>query len=245
MSFPSACCNTPPVAANYTTKGEYGKLGDLDCYFAGKKGSKRGLFVNYDIFGFHPNVLQLCDILGSLGFYVVLPDLLRGKPLTMAALGKPEVLADFMKHAGSWESNNAAYVQGQEYLRNSGATSVGIIGFCWGGRHVVTALEKLDGYVGGAIVHPAMVTSGDFAKVKAPLMALPSKDEDMAMYKNGFEELKAKPFGAQCRLESFEDMTHGFCGARGDWADPVVAKRANDAIQFLVTYFNDLMPNQS
>ncbi|KAJ2415367.1 hypothetical protein GGI10_001749 [Coemansia sp. RSA 2530] len=242
MSFPSACCNTPPVVANYTTKGEYGKLGDYDCYFAGKKGSKRGLFINYDVFGFHPNVLQLCDILGGLGFYVLLPDLLRGVPLTMADLGKPKVLEEFMRTAGSWDTSKGAFVQGLEHLRNSGATSVGIIGFCWGGRHVVTALEKLDGFVGGAIVHPAMVNSDDFDKVRAPLMALPSKDEDKQMYKNGFEELRAKPFGAQCRLESFEDMTHGFCGARGDWSDPVVAKRANDAIQFLVSFFDGLMP---
>ncbi|KAJ2747471.1 hypothetical protein GGI20_000460 [Coemansia sp. BCRC 34301] len=242
MSFPSACCNTPPVVANYTTKGEYGKLGDFDCYFAGSKGSKRGIFVNYDVFGFHPNVLQLCDILGGLGFYVVLPDLLHGMPLTMADLGKPEVLRNFMHTAGSWGTNKQAYIQGIEHLHGSGATSVGLVGFCWGGKMVVTALEDLDGFVGGAIVHPAMVVSDDFAKVKAPLMALPSKDEDMGLYKSGFAGLKAdKPFGAQCRLESFEDMTHGFCGARGDWADPAIAKRANDVIQLLVTFFNDIM----
>ncbi|KAJ2564946.1 hypothetical protein GGH95_004521 [Coemansia sp. RSA 1836] len=243
MSFPSACCNTPPVVANYTTKGEYGKLGDLDCYFAGNKGSKRGIFVNYDVFGFHPNVLQLCDILGGLGFYVVLPDLLRGSPLKLADLGNPELLGNFMRTAGSWETNKPAFVQGLEHLHGSGATSVGLIGFCWGAKIVVSALEELDGFVGGAIVHPAMIKSDDFGKVKAPLMALPSKDEDMEMFKNGFAELKAnKPFGAQCRLESFQDMTHGFCGARGDWTDPAIAKRANDAIKFLVIFFNDIMP---
>ncbi|KAJ2000275.1 hypothetical protein H4R26_004690 [Coemansia thaxteri] len=244
MSFPSVCCNTPPVAASYMPKGERGKLGDFDCYFAGSKESKQGIIVNYDVFGFHSNVLQLCDIIGSLGFYVLLPDLLRGAPLTEADLGKPGVFASFLQHAGSWESNRAAYIQAREHLHNSGVTSVGIIGFCWGGKMVVTALAQLDGFVGGAVVHPALIESGDFGQINAPLLALPSKDEDQAMFAQGFAQLKAsKSFGSQCRLEPFEDMFHGFCGARGDWAVPEQAKRANDAIKHLVAFFSNLIPN--
>ncbi|KAJ2895347.1 hypothetical protein GGI21_004745 [Coemansia aciculifera] len=243
MSFPSACCNTPPVVANYTTTGEYGKLGDLDCYFAGTKGSKRGLLISYDIFGLHPNVLQLCDILGSLGFYVVLPDLLRGTLPTLADLANPEKRRDFIQNAGSWDASKPAFIEGLKCLRNSGATSVGLIGFCWGAMLVVRALGELEGFVGGAMIHPSMITSEDLTKVGAPLMALLSKDEDKEMFKKGFEGLKAeKSFGAQCHLESFEDMTHGFCAARGDWADPVVSKRASDAIKLQVAFFNDIMP---
>ncbi|KAJ2141874.1 hypothetical protein IW136_002128 [Coemansia sp. RSA 678] len=79
----------------------------------------------------HANVIQLCDILGEMGFYVVLPDLINGKPLTEAE----------------------------------------------GGKMVITALSKLKGLKGGAIVHLALIEAGDMAKVNAPLMVLPSKDE--------------------------------------------------------------------
>ncbi|KAJ2247786.1 hypothetical protein GGI13_004915 [Coemansia sp. RSA 455] len=243
MPFSGAFCDIPPVVANYTAKGEHGKLGDIDCYFTGKKGSKRGIFVNYDAFRYHPNVFQICDILGSLGFYVLVPDLFRGKPLTVDDLGNPKVMEEFMGNCGSWKVSKAYYIQGIEYLRNSGATSVGILGFCWGGKVALTGLQELDGLVGGAIVHPAMVTSDDFGKVKTPLMAMPFNDKDMEMFKRGFAELKTKPFGTQCRLESFVDVIYGFCGPRGDWTDPTIAKRVNDAIQLLATFFNDIMPN--
>ncbi|KAJ2491786.1 hypothetical protein IWW37_001985 [Coemansia sp. RSA 2050] len=235
----------PPVVANYTAKGEHGKLGDIDCYFTGKKDSKRGIFVNYDAFRYHPNVFQICDILGSLGYCVVVPDLFRGETLTMEDLGNPVAMCKFMQNSGSWNTSKASYVQGLEYLRNSGATSVGVIGFCWGGKIALTSLQELGGIVGGAIVHPAMVTSDDFGKINAPLLALPYNDEDLEMFKTGYAELRTKPFGAKCRLESFVDVVYGFCGPRGDWSDPAIAKRVNDAIQLIATFFMTSCPTKS
>ncbi|KAJ2161844.1 hypothetical protein GGF46_001152 [Coemansia sp. RSA 552] len=237
-SYPAACCNTPPVKATYIAKGERNKVGDLDVYLAGSKASKRGLIVNYDVFGFHANVIQLCDILGEMGYYVVLPDLLRGKPLTEADLGKPDLFVNFCQNEGSWAANKASYIAVRDYLKQSGVSSVGIIGFCWGGKLIVSALDELDGLVGGAIVHPAPIPEGDIGKVKAPLMILPSKDE--ADFTGEFNTLKDKPFFSQCYMERFDDMFHGFCGARGDWANAEQAKRANDAIKLLVDFFNKL-----
>ncbi|KAJ2025636.1 hypothetical protein GGI06_000504 [Coemansia sp. S85] len=243
MSSSGSSSKLPPVVANYTAKGERGKLGDIDCYFTGKKGSKRGIFVNYDAFRYHPNVFQICDILGSLGHYVVAPDLFRGEPLTMEDLGSPVAMGKFTQNSGSWNTSKPNYVQGIEYLRNSGVTSVGVIGFCWGGKVALTSLQELDGIVGGAIIHPARVTSDDFAKINVPLLALPYNDVDLEMFKKGHEELGTRPFGAKCRLESFVDVVYGFCGPRGDWSDPAIAKRVNDAIQLVAAFFDDLMPN--
>ncbi|KAJ2358303.1 hypothetical protein IWW50_001366 [Coemansia erecta] len=239
MSFPKACCNTPPVKATYIAKGAKDKIGDLECYFSGTKSSKRGILVNYDIFGFHANVIQLCDILADMGFYVVLPDLLHGKPLTEADLGNSATFNNFCKNAGSWEANEGSYRAVLDHFKQNNVTSVGVIGFCWGGKMVVTALSKLEGLSGGAIVHPALIEGDDMTKVNAPLMVLPSKDEPD--FTTEFNAMKDKPFFSQCFMERFDDMFHGFCGARGDWGNAEQAKRANDAIGLLVGFFNNVL----
>ncbi|KAJ1860251.1 hypothetical protein LPJ73_001455 [Coemansia sp. RSA 2703] len=239
MSFPAACCNTPPVKANYTSKGTKGKIGDLDCYFAGPSDSKRAIMINYDVFGYHANVLQLSDILGSLGYHVVLPDILRSKPLEEADLGKPAVLNEFANTRGSWESNKGDYTATRDFLRSKGAESIGLIGFCWGSHLVVSALTELEGYAGGAIVHPALIADGDLGKVNAPLLVLPSKDEPD--YTENFAGLEGKPFFDKCKMVRFDDMFHGFCGARGDWSNEVQAKRANEAIALIVNFMSSIM----
>ncbi|KAJ1887466.1 hypothetical protein LPJ66_009103 [Kickxella alabastrina] len=240
MSFTHTCCNTPAVKAEYAAKGVKGAIGDMECYFAGNKESKRAIIVTYDIFGYHANVIQLCDILGSQGFYVVLPDFLRGKPLTEADLGKPGVFAKFAANEGSWAANKAAHKAVYDFLKAEGVTSVGVIGFCWGAHLAVSAASDMDREFGGvAIVHPSMIAEGDLGKVQAPLLALPSKDEPD--YSKDFESLKDKAFFDKCYMERFNDMFHGFCGARGDWSKPEQARRANDAIKLISKFFNNVL----
>ncbi|KAJ1719996.1 hypothetical protein LPJ53_005310 [Coemansia erecta] len=195
--------------------------------------------INYDIFGYHANVLQLSDILGALGYRVALPDLLRGDPLVEADLSKPGVFDNFTKTRGSWESNKGDYTAIRDYLKSNGAESVGLIGFCWGGHIVVSALTELEGYAGGAIVHPALISDGDLSKVNAPLLALPSKDEPD--FTQDFAGLEGKPFFDKCKMVRFDDMFHGFCGARGDWSNEEQAKRANDAIALVVSFMSSIM----
>ncbi|KAJ2526095.1 hypothetical protein IWW43_006525 [Coemansia sp. RSA 1935] len=67
-------------------------------------------------------------------------------------------------------------------------------------------------------------------------MVLPSKDEPD--FTAEFDSMKDKAFFSQCLMERFDDMFHGFCGARGDWSNSEQAKRANDAIKLLVEFFN-------
>ncbi|KAJ2776352.1 hypothetical protein H4R18_005717 [Coemansia javaensis] len=239
MSFPPACCNTPPVASDYTAKGELREIGGVPCYVSGPKDATQGIVVVYDIFGMHGNVKQICDVLGAVGFAVVLPDLLGAGALTEADLGKPGVFDAFTKGPGSWEANRDKLAAARDHLRAGGAQSVGALGFCWGGGIVVQALAKLDGLSGGTIVHPALVTAERVAAIKAPLLAMPTKDDpDYAPF---FATLADKPFAAQCRVERFDDMFHGFCGARGDWSKSEQAKRANDAIALTADFFRAVL----
>jgi hypothetical protein len=38
----------------------------------------------------------------------------------------------------------------------------------------------------------------------------------------------------------FDDMHHGFAAARGDWADPLNAQRANEALELVTTFFKSI-----
>lgn len=51
------------------------------------------------------------------------------------------------------------------------------------------------------------------------------------------EELASKAFADKCVYKRFEDQTHGFCAARGDWAQPDVAAAATEAIGMLSSFF--------
>ncbi len=51
------------------------------------------------------------------------------------------------------------------------------------------------------------------------------------------EALKAKPFFDRCLVQRFPDMHHGWVAARGDWSDPLQARRATEALQIFSDFF--------
>jgi hypothetical protein len=53
-----ACCSLPPVSAEYTPKGTYGKVAGLKSYTVGPEDAKAAVLVVYDVFGYSPQILQ-------------------------------------------------------------------------------------------------------------------------------------------------------------------------------------------
>lgn len=54
----TACCSLPPVQAEYTPKGSYGKLGGIKSYGVGPTDTGKAILVVYDVFGYSPQILQ-------------------------------------------------------------------------------------------------------------------------------------------------------------------------------------------
>ena len=77
------CHNIPPVKSDYEPVGIIDKVDDFDVYISkpedNLKPFKNAIIIFYDVFGFHPNVKQYCDILAKAGFLVALPDYFRGQ----------------------------------------------------------------------------------------------------------------------------------------------------------------------
>lgn len=54
----SACCSLPPVQAEYTPKGSYGKVAGLKSYGVGPTDTGKAILMVYDVFGYSPQILQ-------------------------------------------------------------------------------------------------------------------------------------------------------------------------------------------
>ncbi|KAJ3113732.1 hypothetical protein HK100_001894 [Physocladia obscura] len=230
-----SCCTLPPVESDYVPKGEIIKIGGLDVYIVGPKGSKNAVLVNYDIFGLQTK--QVCDILSSRGYRVAMPDLCRGDPWPIAqwppAGGFGEVMAHISKNA-TVESVRADMAATRAFLKTEGSVSFGILGFCWGGR-IVSLISDEPEYAAIALAHPVAVSLEDAAKISAPMLCLPAQDDDKATFEAIFEVVhKNHP---SSKIRRFDDVPHGFAAARGDFGDPLMAKRANEAIAEIDDFF--------
>jgi len=240
MSLTKACCTLPPVVSDYNPPGTTVQVDDLPIYETIPNGSKRLLICVYDIFGVHPNIRQVSETLALAGFRVVIPDFFRCKPITkeVMAQGMPAILA-FIEENGNWKKSVKIDVQNviKHYQQTEGITSIGIFGFCWGGRITLDAVLELDEINAGGLVHPSLIKNEEAERVKRPMILLPAKDEpDMIPF---YETLKKNLGESNCAHRRFDDLHHGFCGARGNFSDELNSKRVNEVIQLLSSFFLD------
>jgi dienelactone hydrolase len=201
------CCPTEmkPVASGYTPKGS-------NFYIVGD--GPKGIVMIPDIFGLHPNAYQFADVLAAHGFRVVLPDYFRGEHWKQdwppnfegaewkAFFGKITNFAPFKNDVAS----------GAAVLRGLGATSIGVIGMCWGAKVALSALK--DGTVSACCgPHPSFLDVSDVTDAKGPICLLLSKDEAPAL--DVKEVLETNQFKDKNVFSRYDDLYHGFLGARG------------------------------
>ncbi|CAG8665541.1 5253_t:CDS:2 [Ambispora leptoticha] len=243
MSVPEACCTVPPVKSNYEPKGEYIQLDDIKVYTIGPKDAKNAVIIVYDIYGLHQNVLQTADILAEqLEFRVVIPDFFRGDPYKITDGGSREKLIDWLKEVAPEQKILNTIDIVVNYLRKEKNENFGLIGYCWGAKYAFL-VAKQETFAAAVGIHPSFITEENQAGIKIPFAALPSKDDpDFAPF---IESLKKEPFGQKSIHRRFDDMSHGFAGARGDWSDPLVGQRAQEAIQITANFLKENVGTRS
>merc|ERR1711990_893498 len=144
----SACCSIPPVQSDYKSQGTYTTLGGLKTYSVGSNDAKKALVCCYDIFGYYPQTEQGADILAKeLGIRVVMPDFLEGKPWPNDNF--PPKDDESKKKLDEWFGTVAAPGRVQpmvakvaEELKSNGVESLGMYGFCWGGKMTILAAHS-------------------------------------------------------------------------------------------------------
>lgn len=241
-SLTSACCTLPPVKHDYTPTGTKETVGDLEVYLAGPKDAPAAIVFICDIFGFTPQAYQVADLLAAgTGFRVAMPGVLRDGAWSLDNFPPPD-MATFMGWIGStasWDDIVKRDVPPVvDLLKAGGAQSLGIIGFCWGGKVACRAAAVHSGTFGAvASPHYSFLEAADLEALTCPVALLPSKDE--APEGPLLDVLKSKPFFDKCIMQRFPDMHHGWVGARGDFSDPQQAQRATEALQIFSKFFKD------
>jgi len=237
------CCPTtkPVVPASYEGSGKLIKLQaageEFNLYTVGS-GDKAVILV-YDIFGILAVALRCADRIADAGFHVVIPDVFHGHAVP------PEVLSNFgafdfksfITEFGTYQVVEPFLKATVAHLKGVGAKSIGTIGFCWGAKIAIVAGNgQLDPDVKAiAGIHPSMLTVEDAENLTVPACILPSKDEEQM--EDIQEVLNKKPFASKNIWKRFDDMHHGWAGARGNWEDPVVGERAREAIDITIKFY--------
>mmetsp|Transcript_3187 Transcript_3187/g.4979 ORF Transcript_3187/g.4979 Transcript_3187/m.4979 type:complete len:303 (-) Transcript_3187:285-1193(-) len=250
-----SCC--PPnaegfLAANYSTKGALQTLpSGLEFYLSGT-GSKAILIIP-DVFGWNGGrTRNIADMLADAGYMVMIPKLMV-PPLEGGTDGDG-LFPDFSFEAHgakfgpymsqfAWEGNIQPKVSDcLGFLKSQGASSIGMLGFCWGGWVIAKALASEDTSMTadvtcGAIAHPsvsieAMLFQGDvgtiFSKICKPLLLMPAKGDPAEYHPGGawFESLKKTCPASESIL--FLEENHGFL-SRGDIVASAATKTAVDS----------------
>ncbi|KAG4304420.1 hypothetical protein PORY_002130 [Pneumocystis oryctolagi] len=244
----TACCSNLPITSNYVAKGFMAKILDINAYVIGDD-IKRTLICIYDVFGYWPQTKQCIDLLSAgLGnARIIMPDFFFGKPLPIEVFPpdtqeKKKILKEFFEGPANSEKNLELVGLIIEYLRKEGVESLGIFGFCWGGKLSVLS----GGHYGDklncvAMVHPAMVDPKDAYNLKVPICSIISKDESIDLC-NEFERIvREKPISNNCVFKTFPTMHHGFMAARSDLTNDENVKKFREGVKILIDFFTNTL----
>lgn len=236
------CCpkgSAPELKINYNEKGKEDKIDDLSIYVV--EGGDRAIIGVSDIFGFRGGrTRQMCDQFADAGFFVVLPDFLRGDKW------KSDTdftgFADWVK-LHPWERLTEDFNKRVfPYLESKGIKHIGVFGCCWGCMAVlhICATGKINA---GVNFHPTLhlceLTPEQMTEaVTCPQLILPASNDPETMKEGGSLEkiLKAKPFGDKCKFRTFPDQVHGFV-PRADTSNPINARDINIAMDLAIEFF--------
>jgi dienelactone hydrolase len=241
----SSCC--PPgswpalkAPSDYVPTGSVSNLGDLPIYTSGSPGDA-AILVWPEVFGWEGRLKNICDQLASEGYFVVMPDHMRGE--TMATGGQ-----GFLKKWADYDSVTGRDITEKllPYLKQNGVTKIGAIGFCWGAWVVHRASAAGVPLLCGACCHPSVrlenMADGPWdemalaEKVRCPmLMAAAGNDPENVKEGGAVSDILMRRFPTSV-IRSFPAQQHGWV-SRGDVTDDAVASGVRDALQLCQDFF--------
>ncbi|KAI5451334.1 hypothetical protein NCC49_001928 [Naganishia albida] len=242
-----ACCSIPPVQSEYKPKGSYQKVGAFEKAYVIGDSKTHALICIYDIFGFWPQTEQGADILSATlsDTKVVMPDFLQGNPWPVDQFPpktdeEKEKLQQFFGTTANPQERLKETVEVAKALQSEGYTSIGLYGFCWGGKVAMLAGSHSELFTGVSIVHPAMLDVKDVDGLAVPLAIYPSKDEPADEVEKIVKALESKPFADRCTHKTYANMHHGWAAARGDLSNEENKKEYEDVYSRVAAFFKSV-----
>jgi len=239
MEVNRACCEEGNVhQTEYRGCGSVVTVGDMNMYVTGE--GERAIILINDIFGYDiTNTRIFCDLVAAGGFLVVIPDVFHGEAWPISNFPPKEGYDSLVKWIHSIDFQRIRqdiYDLTLPYLRSRGVSKIGIIGHCWGAAQAMKLASDNTNFLASGGIHPSLLTPEDAANVNCPMIFCPSQnDPPIDPIK---EVLDTKPFASECYYQRFDDMEHGFCGARGNRDDPNVRARMDEAIQLMINFYS-------
>jgi len=223
-------CETGHVHEHVDT-GKESLLGELPIYEKDpKEKTNKGVVLAFDIFGFSKsNTRKFVDNLAAHGFHTVMPNFFRGSTLNMEK--DKENFREWLKTVPQ-ERFSADLQVSIDYLHSKGVTSIGIVGFCWGGKQALLAGLHNPNIKSIVSIHGSRISLEEVEQLKVTALFLHA-EIDQGYPEELVTNLK-KLLGE--RFKVFPGVSHGFA-LRGDPNDPVVTKAAEEAFNDTVHWF--------
>ncbi|XP_055815169.1 endo-1,3;1,4-beta-D-glucanase-like [Solanum dulcamara] len=234
MSGPECCENPPNYLSGEGGAGHVQQLGGFNCYISGPADYTQAVILVSDIFGYEaPKLRKLADKVAAAGFYVVVPDFLRGDPHVANDERPLEVW--IIDHGPDQGFEDAKPVI--EALKSKGVTKIGAAGFCWGAK-VVVELAKYAYIQAAVLLHPSFVALDDMHAVKVPISILGAEIDRRSppeLVKQFEMALNAKP-EVDAFVKIFPGVSHGWSVRYND-EDEFAVKSAEESHQDMLGWF--------
>jgi carboxymethylenebutenolidase len=187
----------------------------------------------HEWWGLNDNIKSMADRYAGEGYTVLAVDLFNGSVATKPDDAMKLYQAGMADISGG-EANVAAAVN---YLRKNGATSVGSVGYCFGGHWSLRT-----GLAAGANVNAVVMYYGapitdtkQLARLKAPVLGLfGGKDTGIPVDSVKAMEAKIVQGGGKMTTTVYADAAHAFANATGTAYNE---KAANDAWTKSLAFF--------
>lgn len=172
------------------------------------------LIMIHEWWGLNDNIKAMADRYAGEGYTVLAVDLFGGQVASTAAEAGKQYQAAMQDIAGG-ENNMVAAV---DYLRAHGASSVGTIGYCFGGHWSLRA-----GLAGGSKVNAVVIFYGapitdanELSRLKAPVLGLfGGKDTGIPVTAVRSMESALKQAGHATTIQVYPDASHAFANPSG------------------------------
>lgn len=208
----------------------YGTVGGkmLHGYLARPAGAAKpgpAIVMVHEWWGINDNIKSMADRFAGEGYTVLAVDLFDGKVATRSDEAMKLYQAG-MANIPAGEQNVAAAVQ---YLRKNGATSVGSVGYCFGGHWSLRT-----GLAGGAQVNAVVMYYGapitdaaGLSRLRAPLLGLfGGKDTGIPVDSVRAMEATLKKAGRAVTINIYPNAGHAFANPTGQSYDKATADDA-------------------
>jgi len=233
-----------PLWINQTEpEGEIDQLGDLTVRRYGPASNPKWVLWGHDIFGpLSGRTMEYCAKMNQdLGVTCILPDFFRG---VVWVPGDP-LPASWAQIGVDWEEKLVPY------LNDGGATSVAVVGTCFGsytGVHT-NASPLVDFMKGGIYFHPSHTELMEYeseneaeiySQISSPQAFMDTPDSSVNVREGGL----ASQIIETTFFEEFESpCDHGFFN-RGDLEDPVVAECVQRGIDLTIDFITQYVVNK-